>query len=208
MGCQMIKKNNLIFLVLVSAFIAVFIATYAGLAIAGPTGAAEIVKTTVDNVKQTVDNEKSKISEAALDAKLHEIIAPVFDFKEMARRSLAAHWSQASPTEQTEFVELFSKLLADNYIKKIRENVGQSNFTVAKQESTGPESVLVKTSVLFEGKTASIDYRLRMKDSTWKVYDVVIENIGLVSNYRSEFGAIIDKDRISGLLKQLRDKNK
>ena len=202
------KKSNLIFLVCFIAALTILFASYATKAIAGPTGAAEIIKTTVDKVKITVESEKSKISEAALDAKLHDIIAPVFDFKEMARRSLAANWEQASVTEQAEFVNLFSKLLSDNYIKKIRENVQKSDFTVAKEVSTGAESVLVSTSVFFEGKDAVIDYRLRSKDNTWKVYDVVIENIGLVSNYRSEFGAIVDKEGISGLLKKLREKSK
>lgn len=196
------KKSNLVFLIIAGIFFATFEA------FAAPTGASEIVKATVDKVKTTVEAEKSTLSEQALDQKLHDIIAPVFDFKEMARRSLAARWNEANAAEQSEFVELFSKLLSDNYIKKIRENVQKSNFTVAAEQSTGPESVLVKTSVLFEGKNATIDYRLRMKDASWKVYDVIIENIGLVSNYRSEFGAIVDKDGISGLLKKLRNKNK
>lgn len=170
--------------------------------------AQTIVKETVDEVKRTVDAEKGKMTEQELDEKLRVIISPVFDFKEMARRSLAAHWSKASADQQVEFVSLFSDLLASNYIKKIRENVQNSNFSVDREQSTGPESTLVRTKVVFEGKNVVIDYRLRMKDNSWKIYDVVIENIGLVSNYRSEFSAIVDKSGINGLIQKLRDKSK
>ena len=200
MGWAMKKKSN--WIILFAAFLLSSRIAFAA------SNAATVIKETVDEVKKIVDAEKGKLSEEELDKKLRVVISPVFDFKEMARRSLAAHWNEASASEQTEFVDLFSDLLATNYIKKIRENIQKSNFSVGQEQSTGPESTLVRTNVLFEGKDVVIDYRLRTKDNSWKVYDVVIENIGLVSNYRSEFGAIIDKGGIKSLMQKLREKSK
>ncbi|MCB0322806.1 MAG: ABC transporter substrate-binding protein [Bdellovibrionales bacterium] len=189
--------------VVLTSFIAHF--PSAQVAVAQPSEASETVKSTVEKVRATVTEEQGKTSPEALDGKLREIIAPVFDFEEMARRSLGANWRKASADEQEQFVDLFSDLLARNYLKKIRENVAESDFRLDGETSKGEKS-LVKTIVQFEGEPASIDYRMMKKQGRWKVYDVVIENIGLVSNYRSEFAGIVSKEGISGLLQRLREK--
>ena len=124
----------------------------------------------------------------------------------MSKRCLGANWPKASPAEQEDFVTLFSDLLARNYLKQIRENAAQSEFTVGggSQEA---ERALVRTKVKYDGDNISIDYRLLLEKGThWKVYDVIIENIGLVSNYRNEFANIIKKEGMSGLLAKLREK--
>ena len=167
--------------------------------------ASSTVKTTVEKVQQTITSSEKELSPEALDEKLREIIAPVFDFQEMARRSLGANWKKATADQQNEFVELFSDLLARNYLKKIRENAANSGFEVAGEVNKDSKA-LVKTTVLYEGEKASIDYRLREKNGAWRIYDVVIENIGLVSNYRSEFAGIIKSNGVAGLITKLKEK--
>lgn len=170
------------------------------------SSAAETVKTTVEKVKAAVASGKNTMNPEQLDAKLKEIITPAFDFREMAKRSLGANWNTATPVQQDEYVDLFSDLLARNYLKKIRENVESGKFSVTGELGT-PENPTIKTHfVSADNETVSIDYRLYKKDGQWKAYDVVIENIGLVSNYRSEFAGIIRKEKMEGLLKRLREK--
>jgi len=169
--------------------------------------ASKVITETVNTVKTTIVENESKLSPQALDSKLRDIITPVFDFREMSRRSLAKHWKQANETQQKDFTNLFSDLLSRNYLKKIRENAGSSDFSVVGEQKAGNKRVVVKTKIDFDGKDAAIHYRMRLKKDAWKVYDVIIENIGLVSNYRSEFSGIVQKDGIDGLIQKLKEKN-
>lgn len=168
--------------------------------------ASEIVTETVEKVKETVVARKSQLSPEELDKELRDIISPVFDFREMSRRSLAKYWKQATPDQQKEFVDLFSSLLAKNYLKKIRDNAENSLMNIVGEQDAGKNRKVVKTTVDVDGTSASIDYRMRAKDDTWKVYDVIVENIGLVSNYRSEFSSIVQKDGVDGLITKLKNK--
>lgn len=172
------------------------------------TSPAKIVETTVDKVRESVLTNKSKLSVAEMDKNLKDIIYPVFDFKEMAKRSLGANWSKGTSAQQEEFVNLFSELLAKNYLKKIRENVEKSKIVVKGEIKKG-DNMLVRTVIIdSEGEESSIDYQMMTKDSKWLIYDVIIENIGLVSNYRSEFAGIIKKEEFNGLLVRLREKSR
>lgn len=165
----------------------------------------DLVITTVQKVREIVKNEEGKTSTEALDAKLKEVIFPVFDFEEMSKRSLGAHWADANPEQQKEFVRVFSDLLSYTYLKRIRENALSSTVSLvgeARKESKVEVRTLTKSS---EGDV-DINYRLYQKEDGWKIYDVVIASVGLVSNYRSEFAGIIRKEGMDGLLKRLREK--
>ncbi len=191
---------NAIILSVVCVFIGI-----APQAFAAETPAGKLVELAVEKVRTTVKTSEGNVSDVELDSKLRKIIAPIFDFREMSRRSLGANWKKASADQQNEFVELFSNLLAKNYLKKIRENAADSSLEFAGEKTKGKRA-LVKTTVLYAGETASIDYRMREKNGAWKVYDVIVENIGLVSNYRSEFAGIVKKDGVDGLIEKLKAK--
>ena len=167
---------------------------------------SETVKRVVEEVRTTVAANEGKVAAEALDEKLREVISPVFDFRSMARSSLAQNWNKATPEQQVEFVDLFSDLLARTYLKRIRDNVATSEFKLLKERTKGKKAI-VNTEVTYdEDQTAAIEYRMRLKNDNWLVYDVKVENIGLVSNYRSEFAGIVKKDKIEGLLVRLREK--
>lgn len=170
--------------------------------------ALQTVETVVSDVRKTVLAKEDSVPAEELDEKLREIIAPVFDFKTMARSSLARHWKAASEEEQEEFVRLFSDLLAKTYLKRIRDNVAESEVTIADERTISKSKAVVKTIVEYEkSQAATIDYRMRKKDGDWLVYDVIIENIGLVSNYRQEFNGIVQREKVAGLIKRLREKS-
>jgi len=136
--------------------------------------------------------------------KLRETIEPKFDFKEMAKRSLGAHWLKINVEQRNEFVSAFSDLLARTYLSRI-ENVGRGMVSVESEKIKAPKAY-VKTMVNYKGDIFPIDYRLLERNKHWMVYDVIIENIGLVANYRNEFAGIIRKEKFSGLMKRLHDK--
>ncbi len=136
--------------------------------------------------------------------KLRIVINPKFDFREMATRCLGVNWKGRTKEEQNEFVALFSDLLARTYLSKI-ESVTPGMVQIENQ-SLEQQKATVRTRISRGNDTFPIDYKLTNKDGSWRVYDVVIENIGLVSNYRNEFSDIIRKDGFDGLLSKLREK--
>jgi phospholipid transport system substrate-binding protein len=142
---------------------------------------------------------------AEVDATLRKILAPVFDFSEMARSSLGSNWNKGTPEQQKEFVDLFSERLAKTYLKRIKDNVKDADYHLLKETVDG-EHGMVQTTVIDKGDKIRIDYRMIHKEGSWRVYDVVIESVGLVTNFRNEFGTIVRKEGFDGLLKRLRDK--
>jgi phospholipid transport system substrate-binding protein len=136
--------------------------------------------------------------------KLRTLINPKFNFSEMAKRSLGANWNEITPEEQKDFTNVFSELLARTYLSKI-ETVKPGMVDVKSEQIELPRAV-VKTVVTSKGDHFPIDYKLTYQNNSWQVYDVVIENIGLVANYRNEFSGIIRKDKFAGLMEKLRKK--
>ncbi len=167
--------------------------------------AKETVKNTVDEVQRVVRVAPKDASGDEIDQSLRKVIAPIFDFDEMSKRSLGVNWKAATPSEQAQFTELFSELLAKNYLKQIRMTAATSHYEILHANEDTKKAV-VQTKVNNDKGTLKVDYRLYNKGKGWKVYDVIVENIGLVSNYRSEFSEIVQKDKMSGLIQQLKKK--
>ena len=180
-------------------------ASIAAKSAAADAGPAVMIKDAIEQIRDVVKKEEGKTDADTLDQKLRGILMPVFDFGEMSRRSLGSHWGKAKPEEQQEFVKLFSDLLAYTYLKRIRRNATTSEIKEITDTITG-DKAFVKSVVVAEGDPVSIDYRLMQENGGWRIYDVVIENIGLVSNYRDEFNGIIRKEGMPGLLTKLREK--
>lgn len=137
--------------------------------------------------------------------KLRELIHARFDFTEMARRSLGAHWRERTPDERKEFMEIFPKFLEDSYVDKIDSYSGEK--ILYEKELLDKDFAEVQTKIVTKnGEQYSVDYRLRLVDDTWKVYDVIIEGISLVSNYRSQFSRVISKSSYKELLRAMKEK--
>ena len=128
-----------------------------------------------------------------------------FDFAEMAKRSLGPNWQRRTPEEQQEFVKLFRELLENSYAENIDSYSGEKvNIVGDKQEK---DFAQVNTKIVNnKGEEFAVDYRLLQSGGDWKIYDVVIENISIVNNYRSQFNRVIAKSSFEDLLQKLRDK--
>lgn len=163
------------------------------------------MQTTLDQLVNIVTEYSGDENSTVRRDKMRAVIEPKFNFEEMAKRSLGVKWKSITEVERKEFVDLFSELLARTYLGRI-EKV-EKDMVEIRSETLRPPRALVKTTVTFEGDTFPLDYKLLFENGGWQVYDVIIENIGLVSNYRSEFAGIIRKEKFSGLLEMLREKN-
>ena len=164
------------------------------------------VKQVIEDLKTIVKENTGKISEEEIDKKLEAKVKPMFDFDEMARRSLGVSWNKITVEEQKEFVPLFSELLSRTYLAKIREGVRDSEVIFGK-EKLNDNLAIVETNVTMKGEKLAVVYRVyRKEDGKWLVYDVVIENVGIVSNYRDEFAGLMRKGGFAAVMERLRSK--
>jgi len=137
-------------------------------------------------------------------AAVRKIAAEVFDVQETARRALGPHWQQRTPQERQEFVQLFNELLEQTYISKIDLFGGERlKFT---DEKVDGDNAIVRAKVLMRQQQAEVpvEARLLRKGDRWLIYDVLIENVSLVGNYRSQFDRIIRTQGYDELVKRLR----
>jgi len=138
--------------------------------------------------------------------RLREIVRPLFNFKEMARRSLGRHWRDMTPEDRTEFVTVFANLLETTYAEKIDlYRGGDVNFVreVVDEDYARVDSKVKDT----KGTDYSVSYKLLREDGDWKIYDVVVENVSLINNYRAQFGRIIRKSSYKELIERIRQKS-
>jgi phospholipid transport system substrate-binding protein len=135
--------------------------------------------------------------------RLRQIVYPLFDFNEMARRSLGPNWRRLSPAQQKEFVAVFTALLEKTYADQIDLYDGQK--VAYTGESIDGDYAQVDSRVIDKnGQTYSVVYRLHRVQGSWKIYDIVAEHISVVNNYRSQFNRVIAKSSIEELLKIMR----
>jgi phospholipid transport system substrate-binding protein len=136
---------------------------------------------------------------------LRQAVYPKFDFSEMARRSLGSHWQRRSPEEQREFVKLFTQMIEDAYMSNLEGYQGEK--VVIGGEKQDKEYAEVDTKIIGKkGEEYTVNYKLRQSGNEWKIYDVVIENISLVNNYRSQFNRVIAQSSFDELFRKMKDK--
>jgi phospholipid transport system substrate-binding protein len=144
-----------------------------------------------------LDTQKQRVQ--VID-RLRQIVYPLFDFSEMAMRSLGANWRRLNPQQQKEFVSTFTALLEKTYADQIDLYNGQQ--VVYSGESIDGDYARVDSRIIDKnGQTYSVVYRLHKVGGKWKIYDVVAENISLVNNYRSQFNRVIARSSFEELLK-------
>ncbi|MBI4489809.1 MAG: ABC transporter substrate-binding protein [Deltaproteobacteria bacterium] len=169
-------------------------------------GPADQIRSAVDQViKILTDPRLSGDAEEERHRLLRETVLPHFDFTEMAKRSLGGHWSRLSQDQQREFVDIFTDLLGHSYVDKIGA-YNDEQFVYAR-ESQDKNFAEVDTRIITKkGEEFSINYKLHLVNGHWKVYDLVIENISLVNNYRAQFQRIITNSSHEELLQRIKEK--
>lgn len=165
------------------------------------------MKQTVDSVLDILKNKELKKPEKTKErrAAIRKIVDNRFDFEEIAKRSLARYWRERTPEEKKEFTALYSDLLESNYITKIEKYENEKLLYVGETIDDG--YAVVKTRIITKGNIEiPIDYKLLKRGTKWGVYDVVIEGVSLVNNYRTQFSNIIRTSSYGELLKRMKSK--
>jgi phospholipid transport system substrate-binding protein len=165
------------------------------------------VRSTVDQAIAVLKNPRLKNDERKRErrSQIRQVLVPRFDFTEMAKRSLGADWRRRTPEEQKEFVTLFTDLLENSYIDRI-EAYNDEKFVYVREKRDDDFAQVDSKILTAKGEEFSISYKLHLVKGEWKVYDVVLENISLVNNYRSQFSRIITNASYEELVRRLREK--
>lgn len=181
------------------------------LGLAASMGPQELIKETSEKVLNTLEknqqeyqNDPDKIYQL-----VNDIILPHLDFRAMSKLALGKNWRRANQDQQERFVQAFKQMLIRTYSKSLTEYTGQTlEFLPFEGRREGKITVEVNTRILQDnGPAIPIDYRLRIKDDIWKVYDIKIDGISLVTNYRNSFASDIRKVGMEGLIDKLLAKN-
>ncbi|HEY2989475.1 MAG TPA: ABC transporter substrate-binding protein [Candidatus Binatia bacterium] len=164
------------------------------------------VRASVDNITAILKNPALKIDSRKKERRdqLRRAIYSRFDFTEMAKRSLGAEWRKLNPPQQDEFIRLFTDLLERAYVDQI-EAYNDEKFVYVK-ETVDQDYAEVQSRIVTPKTEYSLNYRVHLVGSEWKVYDVVVENISLVNNYRAQFGRVIANQSYEELVRRMRDK--
>jgi phospholipid transport system substrate-binding protein len=165
------------------------------------------VRASVDQVLQILRDPALKAPDRVAErrARIKRVIQGRFDFAEMARRSLATHWAERTPQEQRDFTALFSDLLERSYMDKIEAYTDERILYTGERVDGDYAEVQTK----LEGQrnlSVPIDYRLLRRDGKWWVYDLVIEGVSLIANYRTQFNKIIQSSSYAELVKRMQTK--
>src|SRR5687767_4564582 len=166
-----------------------------------------MVKTTADDVLQIIRTTKDK---RALRDAAEQKVLPNFDFKAMTQLAVGQHWRQATPEQQKALEDAFRTLLVNTYTASLNvASTGKESVDVKPLDLKPSDTdVLVRTVVKSANRPPiPVDYRMTKGPNGWKVYDVIVENLSLVTNYRSSFASEIGRSGIDGLVKALQAKN-
>jgi phospholipid transport system substrate-binding protein len=186
----------------------------AGALVAGVSAAPAAAGVPTDQLKGAVERVLRTLDDPALrgEARLGErrvavrkIANEIFDFGEIAKRSMARHWQPLSEVQRNEFVGLFADLLERSYISKI-ETYGGEKIQYTAERADGDYATVSTRIITKNGTEVPVDYRMIKRADRWLVYDVSIEGVSLVSNYRTQFNKIIQTTSYNELVSKLRNK--
>lgn len=172
--------------------------------------AEQLVRETTDQVIRVLEEERSVIDEnpGRIFDIVNEFILPKFDFEKMSQRVLGKYWNRATPEERSKFVHEFQVLLVRTYATALKEYSEQEIKFLPTRERDGGEGATVRTQINQSGSPPiPINYELYRKNGDWKVFDVAIDGVSLVINYRSTFASEIRSNGIDALIRRLAKHN-
>ena len=168
---------------------------------AGPP--TEQLRTYTDQVLKILQNPSMTLTERR--ETVRHLAEEVFDVTETAKRALGPHWLQRTPAERDEFVKLFANVLEQTYIARIDE-FGGEKLTYVNEQIHGDRAIVRAKITTRNGTEVPVESRLLQKDNRWLIYDILIENLSLISNYRSQFDRVIRTTSYDELVKRLKTK--
>jgi phospholipid transport system substrate-binding protein len=191
-----------------SAVVAVALVVSVVVVRAGWAGApTDLLRVQIDRAVKTLEEPELKKEGKARERRVavRRIAEDIFDFTETAKRSLGRHWQPRTPPERKEFVELFANLLERSYLSKIElysgERIAYLGDTIEGDQATVRTRIVTK-----HGTEIPVDYKMYKQGDRWLVYDVIIEGVSLIANYRTQFNKIIQTSSYQELVRKMKTK--
>ncbi|MCP3941026.1 MAG: ABC transporter substrate-binding protein [Desulfobacteraceae bacterium] len=185
--------------------IVIFCFSFVGVSLASP--AQDQLKQTVDSILVVLKDPtlKGEAHKKERRATLEKIVDKRFDFEKMSQLSLARHWRKITESEKSEFVVLFGRLLKDTYLTKMETYTDEK--VIFLKERISKKKAQINTKIINKSLEIPINYRMfTQKNDQWMVYDLVIEGVSLIANYRSQFGLMLEKNSFEDLINKLKKK--
>ena len=165
----------------------------------------ELVKSSMTRVLTLTQSQGAGPAASTQRRELRRAAEALFDFNEMSRRILGAHWKEGTPEEQAEFVRLFTDLLERSYLTALG-HFPLATISFEGEMVSGPYALVSSRIAVGRRGTASLEYRLLETDGRWAVYDIVVDGVSLVLSYRSQFNSILRTSRFTELLDRMRSR--
>jgi len=197
---------------LIASQLAVQICAAAGIALLSAPGlsragnATDDIRATHEKIQSLMQDPQPKSAgkKKERQTQLRQTLGRRFDFPEMAKRSLASHWQGRSKQERTEFVKLFADLVGASYLDQIDPYLGES-FVYLRETRDGEFSEVATKVVPLKGDEFAVNYKLHSDKDHWRIYDLVVANVSVVNNYRSQFNRVLHSASFKDLLDKLRE---
>jgi len=183
---------------------ALIIITYGGVSLSAvETSPMVQLKISVDEIIEILKRQDLKATERYEERKnlIVEVAYKMFNFREMARGAMGKNWKTITPEQQDQFVDLFSTLVKQRYIGKINDYTDQE--IVYTKELIKESRAMVYSLLIDKGTEIPIIYKLKSNHGKWLIYDMKIENVSLVLNYRRDFDSVMRKENFSGLVERI-----
>ena len=164
----------------------------------------ETLRPAAEEVTRILEDPALKSLTEERKARIRAVVSDLFDYPEIGRRVLGRHWHSLSPSARTEFIYLFRDFVEYTYLPKISLYQGERVRFVG--ESVDGDLATVRAVVLTKGKEVPVSYRLDQHDSRWRIFDISVEGISFVNNYRSQFDQIITRGSFRDLTERLKQK--
>jgi phospholipid transport system substrate-binding protein len=173
-------------------------------AVRADQGPMETTQSLVNAALKVIANKSIPVAQRG--EQVRQLIEPEFDFTEMSRSALGYHWKSLSPNQRGEFTQVFTRFIEAAYASKIGDYSGQ-RVDFVKESPLGDGYAQVFTNIVQAGKDpVPLNYLLERRNGTWKIYDVTVDNISIVANYRTQFDRVINEDGFDKLLADLKAK--
>ena len=175
---------------------------------ASGTQPLDTLKEPVDHIIQILNNPQYKDSSKRdlQHDKIWEIVRTIFDFKAISRLTVGRYWKKFDPSQKEAFTDVFSQFLGNTYIRQIQGQYQNEKVVFLGQKMISESRALVKSKIIREGVETPINYRMYMRKDNWKIYDVKIEGVSLVKNYRDQFRKLLLKESPAQLIERVAKK--
>lgn len=169
----------------------------------------ETIKAPVDTVIVILNDPQYQVAGAksAQRDEIWKVVKPMFDFDEIAKRAVARNWNDFNAAEKAAFTDVFAQFLGNTYIDKIQGEYHNEQIVYLGQDFYSDTYAEVKTQIVRETLSIPVNYRMiKGGDGRWMVYDIIVEGVSLVKNYRTQFASILSKDKPAQLIQRLNEK--